>query len=107
MKLSKAQQRVIDTAHKEIDFARSTDFETWLLVNQCNNNTEVYNVRYKADSELKRKLKQSYENLKNAIVLTSCSSTTLYKLANLGLVEILKDSKGERFGIDTVRILNY
>ena len=107
MKLSKAQQRVIDTAHAEIDFARSVDFEKWLLVTICNDDTDVYDLRYKANSEIKRKLKQSYENLKNAVVLTNCSSATLYKLADLGLVEIIKDSKGDRAGIDTVKILNY
>lgn len=108
MKLSSAQQRIMDKVHGDIDLARSLDFDKWFIKTQCRDSEEQYNRFYKDNPEKKEWARKYYENEKNGIVLTSnVSSTTLYKLQQFGLIEILEDSKGTRIGVDTIKVLNY
>lgn len=113
MKLSNAQMRVLETAKKEIDEARTCEtfdeyFDNYMVksgsYNCCCNTAE----KLKAFNPDSYEHKCHYwENLKNGIVLTMCNSKTLYRLQELNLIEIIKDSCGEHCGIDRVKILNY
>ena len=91
MKLSKAQQKVMDEARKEIDYARTNTLYEW--AGALKSVAEDY--------------REYYENNRNGIVLTRCNSKTLEKLEKLGLIEILYDSKNKKDGIDHVKVLNY
>lgn len=123
MKLSKAQQKVIDDAKKDIDFARTHSLREW-AAKRCRRsetdriitNYSLYGYRTREEAlkamneeidKFINKYSESYENNKNGIVFTYCNSRTLAKLQKLGLIEILYDSEGEHFGIDTIKILNY
>lgn len=108
MKLSKAQAKIIEDAHRDIDRARAMTYPEWL---------KEANSFYQAPSEYARKcyeeavkreeLKGYWEREKNGIVLTHCNSKSLYKLESLGLIEIVVDSKGESYGLDWIKVLNY
>lgn len=101
-KLSKAQQEVMNEAYKDIDRARALTYPEWFR--------ETYHCfqESKVDGLIEKEhLKKYWENERNGIVLTHCNSRTIRKLAELGLVEIVRDSSGESFGIDTIKILNY
>lgn len=109
MKLTTAQQNVLDIAKNEIDMARNMTYDEWLLKTQCHNNQDLYNYWYRDNPEAKQRMFKYYENEKNGIVLTHCNSRTLEKLQALGLIEIIHDSKNDKtsYGIDHVKILNY
>ena len=113
MKLSKAQAEVMNKAKEAIDLARSLDYPEWLRTT-----VHCYQAPDWADEELKehvdkrwkkaveeKYLYEYWENARNSIVLTHCNSRTLKKLESYGLIEIIKDSTGEDFGIDTVKVL--
>lgn len=115
MKLSKAQQAVMDEAKKDIDIARSLDYPEWLK-----KTNSYYQVPSTASDDYKEmieqkfieavdngELKEYWERAINGIVLTHCNSRTLAKLQEYGLIEIIRDSSGETFGIDTIKVLNY
>lgn len=104
MKLSKAQEKVMTMAKSDIDRARNMDYPEWLK-----DQNSIYEERDDLFQEAIQKeyLKKYWENERNGIVLTSCSSQTIRKLEKLGLIEIIKDSANERFGLDHVKILNY
>ena len=91
MKLSNAQQKVMDEAKETIDYARTHTLYEWA------GGIESFAEDYK----------EYYENNRKGIVLTRCNSKTLEKLENLGLIEILYDSKNKKDGIDHVKVLNY
>ncbi len=115
MKLSKAQAAVMEKAKKDIDEARNLDYSEWLR------ETESYfQVPFWADEETTKLVNQRWQKAvndkylyeyweakRNAVVLTHCNTKTLQKLEKLGLIEILEDSTGECYGIDTVKVLNY
>lgn len=104
MKLSKAQEKVMENAKRQIDEARSMDYPEWLM--HGNDYYEDHKDAWvKAVSE--GRFKEYWENNRNGIVLTRCNSRTLAKLEEYGLIKIIEDSKGEQFGVDTVQILNY
>lgn len=109
MKLTSAQQKVMDEAKEQIDLARTMTFDEWFLKTQCNNDIDVYDGYCKNNPEMKQAMFKYYENERNAIVLTHCNSKTLEKLQTLGLIEIIHDSKNDKtsYGIDHVKILNY
>lgn len=122
-KLSKAQQTVMDDAKRKIDFARTHTLREWAAtkryptgynhitdrwnsygwstkeeaVQSCENDITRYGENYG----------KYYENEKSGIVLATCNSRTLVKLEQMGLIEIIYDSNGTHFGIDTIKVLNY
>lgn len=118
MKLSKAQQEVMDTAKERIDYARTHSFCDWFrngmgYYYKGMTDTEVYeaierltkesNWGYSLDYEMKR-----YEMNRNGIdFLCHASSATIKKLEKLGLIEIVYDSNGEFYGFDHIKVLNY
>lgn len=115
-KLSKAQQEVLDKANEAIRFAKEHDYPEWLMLKYYNwtdcreeRREELrayYEPRWKKALE-KNDMKKYWEQERNNIVLTHCSSTTLKALEKAGEIEIIKDSCGDRYyGIDTVKILN-
>ena len=109
MKLSKAQQEVLDQAKASIDFARSATYFDWLKKayrletdEDCMRNIEESKKYFGYDYGARR-----YEEDRNGITIVHCNSKTLYKLEELGLIEIIEDSKGQTYGIDTIKVLNY
>lgn len=104
MKLSKAQQEVMDKARKDIDIARQYDYPEWYRVTQtwCRKDAIEKNI---ANGQLK----EYWEADRRGEVLTHCNSKTLEKLQALGLIEIIHDSKKDKsyYGIDTIKVLNY
>lgn len=104
MKLSKAQETVMEDAKRQIDEAQSMDYPEWLK-----HGNGYYEDHEDAWNKAVAKcyLKEYWEEHRNGIVLTHCNSRTLAKLEEYGLIKIIEDSKGEQFGIDTVQILNY
>jgi len=122
MKLSKAQEKVMEEAKREIDKARSMDYPEWLMDMgdykvpewATDETSPYYNPRlaehYRKifdEAVAKEEWKNYWEDNRNGIVLTRCNSKTLKKLEEYGLIKIIYDSNGERIGIDTVQILNY
>lgn len=113
MKLSKAQQAVMDHAKGRIDFARSATYYDWVkkhflphrenatdeeVVKAIEKDKKIFGYDYMA---------KRFEEEKNGITLAQCNSKTLYKLQEYGLIEIIEDSKGQTYGIDTIKVLNY
>lgn len=117
-KLSNAQQKVLDEAKADIDEARQNNYYDWVRIHgymrwngklvsdftdeeidamDADENAKRYNVRDR----------ERYENIKNGIVRCHTSSKTIQKLEKLGLIEIIRDSNGEWYGLDTIKILNY
>lgn len=107
----------MDEAKRDIDEARALGFIEWYRIH-CS----YWKYKEMSDDELVSELKRKvcwkgttefeywtnvYEGRKAGNVLTSCNSRTLYKLQEMGLIEILRDSTGDHFGIDEVKILNY
>ena len=125
MKLSKAQEQVIDKAKAEIDRARKFTLTEWAAYKKnydseikiehivsiyIRNGLTPEQARARIDQEIAEyadTYKEYYENERNGIVLTHCNSRTLKKLEELGLIEILFDSTNTHFGIDTIKLLNY
>lgn len=118
MSISKAQQEVLDKAKARIDFARAHGFCDWWRENtgywkfKEMTDSEVYEeIERRTKSGWKADLKYEtahYEMNRNGIdYLCHASSATIKKLQNLGLIEIIRDSNGEYYGFDTIKILNY
>lgn len=117
MKLSKAQITVLEDAKARIDFARSHDFYDWYRNGYSwyeNKSNEEIDARLKKLDETDHKIGGTeyeltrYEWNRNGIdYLCHASSKTIIKLEELGLIEIIKDSNGEYYGFDQIRILNY
>ena len=112
MRLSKAQQAVMDAAKSKIDFARSANYYDWIrrayftykevtddqVLEIIEHDKKIFGYDYCA---------KNFEEEKNGITIVQCNSKTLYKLQEYGLIEIIKDSKGQTCGIDTIKVLNY
>lgn len=117
MKLSKAQITVIENAKARIDFARTHDFYDWYRNGSswfANKSNEEIDAWLRKMDETDHKIGgteyyyQKYEWNRNGIdYLCHASSKTIIKLEELGLIEIIKDSNGEIYGFDHIRILNY
>ena len=108
MKLSKAQQEVMDHAKKEIDLARQLDYPDWLkATNHCFQQETAYWQKAYKEAVEKEQSKCYWENDRKAIVLTHCSSHTIRALERLGLIEIIEDSVEIGGSIDVVKVLNY
>lgn len=125
MKLSKTQAKVLEYAKAKIDFARTHSLREWaekqteLTPDYVQRAIEVDKYHH-GPERLKqmfedriqgymRRYEKYYEDNKRGIVLCGSvvNSRTLRKLAALGLILILEDSCGERYGIDTIQVLNY
>lgn len=115
MKLSKAQTEVMNQAKAKIDKARTMDYPEWLR-----ETNHYYQVPSWADEEQKAyidkkwqdavregSLKEYWKKARCGMVVTHCNSRTLYKLEEYGLIEIIEDSKGQSYGLDWVKVLNY
>ena len=102
MKLSKAQQMVLDKAKADIDFARNSSYAEWVQ-KTMRGMRQNYIDRCIEDGEYLR----DYEAQKNGRAIVYCNSKTLYKLAEYGLIEIIEDSNGETQGLDVIKVLNY
>ncbi len=113
MKLSKTQQKHLDDAKARIDFARTHNLYDWMRKNLSrfddSTTDEQIEMAIKHDAELGYKIwySEAYEETKNGITWMSCNSKTLHKLAELGLIEIIRDSTGETYGLDSIKVLNY
>lgn len=125
MKLSKAQEAVMNKAKADIDFARSHTLREWAqktdphitveAVERLVRNASSYGLteeemRKQCEKEIVNYMntyKKYYEDERKGIVLTNCNSRTLVKLETMGLIEIIHDSNGTTYGIDTIKVLNY
>jgi hypothetical protein len=111
MKISKAQQQILDESKRRIDTARKYNTYDEYFINEeasrCNSN---YNTpeKYKSRNiEDWNKNIEYWERHRNGIVLTRCNTKSLLNLESLGLIEIIYNSNNEVCGIDRIRILNY
>ena len=122
MKLSKAQQVVMDMAIEKITYARTHDFRHWIakahsyplekdwdsLPNPYLTNEIVseYVDRFiREDDEIHNGFfRRSYEDEKSGITLVTSNSRTIKALEQLGLIEIISDG---RSGIDEIKVLNF
>ena len=115
MKLSKTQEQVLEWAKKDIDFARAHNFYDWFRGTHhwfSDYTDEMIDADFAEKEQLGYLGTKSYEmdrynDRKNGITVTMCNSRTLYKLQELGLIEIIEDSNGEKFGVDHIKVLNY
>ena len=109
IKLSVAQQKVMDQAHSDIYKAREcataeewfTKYKAFRYGNCTPEEFKTNNPEYWAEVIVK-----SYNRGCNGIVLTHCSSKTIAKLEKLGLIEIIHNSCGTNYGIDVVKVLD-
>lgn len=124
MKLTKAQTELLNRMTAKIDFARTHTLTEW--AQKRKGYTEEKIDRMIKSSELYRKTPEEmrtiianeisnyaeayadyYNEERNAIINVTCNSKPLKKLEEYGLIEILYDSTGTGFGLDTVKVLNY
>lgn len=102
VKLSKAQEKVMEKAYEKINRARECkDYEEYVMKKTS------FSEAGKLEEIKERRYEEYYKMELEGIVLIQCNSKTLRKLEELGLVKILYDSTGSHFGIDTVKVLNY
>ena len=127
MKLTKAQQMIIDDAKRDVDYAREHDFLHWVSKNLCgydldrdwdavpnpylSNEFVLRNAQETiAEDETGNEYfepfhwKKKYERQKEGECLTRANSRTLEALERIGLIEIIHDG---RSNIDTIKLLNY
>lgn len=103
MKLSKTQQEVLDRAKRDIDRVRNLDYPEWMKQRNWK-----YSNKDELNSAIEREEdKERWQAERNGLALTHCNSRTLWKLQEMGLIKIVKDSKGSFCGIDTIKVLNY
>ena len=114
MKLTKEQERVMNQAKADIDFARTHTFIEWVKESiypyESHNNMheDSWYMHEVYANNLFDRLNKWYENEKNGRVLTHrCNSRTLYKLEEYRLIRIETDGKDTGSAIDTIWVLNY
>ena len=111
-KLSKTQQQLLDGAKARIDFARNHNFYDWARKNISHfydRTDEQIEMMIEREVELgyENWYTEAYEETKNGYTWMSCNSRSLHKLEELGLIEIKRDSTGETYGVDSIKVLNY
>lgn len=111
MKLSKAQEGIMNEAYKDIDRARNAkDIVEWYRT--CISASWIKEMSHDELAEEFKKIdengwwKNHYEELLQGIVHTHANGRSLYKLQSLRLIEIIDDQTNS-FLYDTVKILNY
>ena len=123
MKLTEAQNYIIEKAHKEIDFVRTHTIIEWATYEKFNcekledsliaRNWKNYgytsledtlNTLRKTVDDYIEKYGKYYENSKKGIVLTQANLRTLKALERLNLIEIIEDGGSY---IYSIKILNY
>ena len=127
MKLTKAQQEIIDKAREDVDYAREHDFLHWVSKNLCGYDLDtdwdaVPNPFLSNEYVMKQALdtiaedetgsghfeafhwKKRYERNKEGEVIAHANSKTLEALERMGMIEIIHDG---RRGWDTIKLLNY
>lgn len=120
-KLSAAQKKVMEEAVRKIDYARSCE-DIWdyairnyvCIIQGTATEKEKKELREKEMARYRERslstdgLAVSWEKAKSGFVhICRVNSRTLYKLEELGLIEILYDSKGSFIGLDDIKVLNY
>jgi hypothetical protein len=104
-KLTAAQEKLLTHARKCIDEARNLTFEAWYLKTQCFGDEEIAQRHF--ENGWAEWAKKYHEEYKNGIVCVGCNSRTMYALASAGHIEIIKDSTGQTYGTDKIKVLNY
>lgn len=127
MKLTKAQQEIIDIAREDVDYAREHDFLHWVSKCLCGYDLErdwdaVPNPFLSNEFVMKKALdtiaedetgneyfeplhwKKSYEREKEGEAIVHANSKTLEALERMGMIEIIHDG---RRGWDRIKLLNY
>ena len=132
MKLTKAQQEVLDHAKKDIDYARTHDFLHWIAKHftqlDLEEDWDSFPNPYLSNEEAMKRAIEAVENDKNPVIrddieifpanhrrkwyeeeksgmaTTIASSNTLRALQRMGLIEIIVDAGR---GVDRIRVLNY
>lgn len=132
IKLTKAQQSVMDHAKSEIDYARTHSFLYWIAKNftqmplekdwDSHPNPNLSNkyamdkatkaveddklpvVAYGVEIFPENHRRIAYENEKKGITTTITSSNTLRALERLGLIKIIHDGRN---GVDTIQVIGY
>lgn len=124
MKLTKAQDEIMTRAKGKIDFARAHTPTEWAQKKKGYNaesiermirNCGLYRqtpegMRASIEQEIQRyadEYIEYYHEEQNGIVSITCNSKPLKKLEEYGLIEIIYDSTGTSFGLDTIKVLNY
>lgn len=116
IKLTKAQQAVMDDLHrKREDFLACESFEDFAINCYSCRGFDSYEDLLKWEYRLGKKsgdrtvayMHLSYERQKQDIFLTHASSHTLRALERRGLIEIIEDSAGASYaGVDVVKLLD-
>lgn len=111
IKLSKAQQEIMERAYRDIDKARNAeDVVEWYRA--CTSGSWIKEMPHDELAEEFRKYddrgwwRTHYEELLQGIVHTQANGRSLYKLESLGLIKILEDRTHSKL-YDIVQILNY
>jgi hypothetical protein len=121
MKLTATQQNEMNKAKEKIDFARAHTLREWAekrtgltkegremrieTAVKYGESREKYEQYFEDElKEYEERYFESYEDERNAIVLTRANTKTLKKLEELGLIEII--NIGGTW-IDSIKILNY
>ena len=124
MKLTKAQDKIMTEAKSKIDFARTHTLREWAqkatgytdeVIERMVSHSEDYrSTPEKMRASLEDRIshyadeyRDSYYRDREGSVLIHCNSKSLKKLEEYGLIEIIYDSTGSSFGIDTIKVLNY
>lgn len=119
MKLSKAQQEVMDKAKERIDYARTHSFYDWFRNNTCADYVKEMSDQ-EVDALIDKRTEhgwignRAYEenhyqmNRDGIDYLCHASGATIKRLETLGLIEIIKDSTGTgTYAFDAIKVLNY
>ena len=107
-KLSKAQQKVLEEAKKNIDDARNNNFYDWFRKHYSyfeESSEEKINEYLKKNDE-RNFWKDNYNDHVNGIAHVDCNGRTLYRLEELGLIEIVEDGTNKGL-FDHIKVLNY
>ena len=117
VKISKAQQMVLDDAKKDIDFARAYEtFEEWLragyarrgdkdyYINKLGYTEEKYNDMVAEWIKREEWKREYYEADKVGCPLVTANTRTLRKLEEMGLIEVVEEGGSYP---DRIKVIGY
>lgn len=113
MNISRIQQQVLDQAISEIRLAKRLDFDAWLIAsgNILDPDAPGLTDKERANrSKIIEEVKEEgryfrvYNELRENIAYVHAASQTLRSLAKKSLIEIIRDSAGEHYGIDKIKV---